>query len=110
MKKLRKVFFGLLFGFLISSCSVQQFSVNTETEPFQNGGKVFGERMKGKVFIKDSDIHLLGVNIKHSNVDQMKNELNTDSYTIETKTSLWLQFLTGGIVAHKTVKVIKRDR
>jgi len=100
----------------MSSCSVQQFAINTKNEPFQNGGKVWGERVEKcgengwkSEFIKDKDIHLIGINIRKSNVDAMVRELNAIHYTIETKSNLIIQFLTFGIVDYKIVKVIKRD-
>jgi hypothetical protein len=37
----------------ISSCSVQQFAVNTETQPFENGGKVFSKKTKELTFKKN---------------------------------------------------------
>lgn len=42
----------MLICLSISSCSVQQFAVNTETQPFENGGKVFGEKTKKLNFKK----------------------------------------------------------
>jgi hypothetical protein len=106
---IKKVLLGLLVCMSISSCSVQQFAVNTETQPFENGGKVFGEKTKELTFKKTSDLHLLGINVKESNVEALVKDLNTEKYTIETKSSLWLQILSLGMVDYKTVKVIKRD-
>jgi hypothetical protein len=101
---------------MLSSCSVQQFPVNTQTQAFQNGGILWGERT-GKCgedawkaeFKKDKDIHLLGINVRKSNVSSMVEELNAMHYTIETKSNLIVQFLTFGMVDYKIVKVIKRD-
>jgi hypothetical protein len=106
---IKKVFFGMLICASISSCSVQQFAVNTETQPFENGGKVFGEKTKELTFKKTSDLHVLGINIKESNVKALVGELDAKKYTIETKSSLWLRILSLGMVDHKTVKVIKRE-
>ncbi len=113
---MKKVLFGLLATAIMSSCSVQQFAVNTETEPFQNGGKVWGEKTEKcdtsrwqAQYRKDRDLHLLGINVKKSNVQKMVEELNATSYTIETKSNLIIRLLTFGIFDHKTVKVIKRE-
>lgn len=99
----------------MSSWSVQQFAVNTQTEPFQNGGKIWGERVEkcGKngwtsEFRKDKDIHLIRINIRKSNVAAMVEELKVSNYTIETKSNLIISFITFGIVDYKIVKVIKR--
>ena len=43
---IKKVVFGLLICISITSSSVQQFAVNTETQPFENGGNVFGKNTK----------------------------------------------------------------
>lgn len=106
---IKKVLLGVLVSISITSCSVQQFAVNTETQPFENGGKVFGEKTKALTFKKSSDLHLLGINVQKSNVKALARELDAEKYTIETKSSLWLKILSLGIVDHKTVKVIKRE-
>lgn len=113
---MKKLVFGLITTAMMSSCSVQQFAVNTQNQPFQNGGKVWGERVEKcgengwkSVFKKDKDIHLIGINVRKSNVSAMVEELNAIHYTIETKSNLIVQFLTFGIVDYKIVKVIKRD-
>lgn len=107
---------GLLALVIMSSCSVQQFAVNTKTIPFQNGGKFWGERIEKSrengwksEFKKDKDIHLVGINVRKSNVKGMVEQLNATHYTIETKSNLIVQFLTCGIVDYKIVKVIKRN-
>tara|TARA_R110002020_G_scaffold265658_4_gene480453 strand:+ start:4548 stop:4877 length:330 start_codon:yes stop_codon:yes gene_type:complete len=105
----KKVLLGMLVCLSISSCSVQQFAVNTETKPFENGGKVFGEKTKELTFKKTSDFHILGINVKESNLDALVSELEAEKYTIETKSSLWLQILSLGTVDYKIVKVIKRE-
>jgi hypothetical protein len=106
---------GLGIALLLSSCSVQQFAVNTETKPFERGGKVWGEKMEKcgpdgwkSDFRKDYDLHLLGINVRKSNVEILKEELGTNAYTIETKSNIIVQLLTLGIVDYKIVKVIKR--
>jgi hypothetical protein len=100
---------AILVTISISSCSVQQFGVNTETQPFENGGKVFGEKTKELTFKKTSDLLILGINVKESNVEALVEELDAEKYTIETKSSLWLQILSLGTVDLKTVKIIKRE-
>lgn len=107
--KLQKIALGMLVAMTLASCSVQQFAVNTETQPFENGGKVFGEKTKALTFKKSSDLHLLGINVQESNVKALARELDAEKYTIETKSSLWLRILSLGIVDLKTVKVIKRE-
>lgn len=99
---------GLLVMF--TSCSVQQFAVNTDVESFENGGRVFGEKTKGKNFKKDGDIHVLGINVKESKVPKMVTELNTDSYTLETKSFLLIRLISLGMVDYKVVKVIDRAK
>lgn len=106
---IKKALFGMLVCISITSCSVQQFAVNTETQPFENGGKVFGEKTNELSFKKTSDLHVLGINVKEGNVKALVGELDAKNYTIETKSSLWLRILSLGIVDLKTVKVIKRD-
>lgn len=106
---IKKALLGVLVLISISSCSVQQFAVNTEIKPFENGGKVFGEKTKVLSFKKTSDLHLLGINIKESNIELLVSELDAEKYTIETKSSLLLRILSLGILDYKTVKVIKRE-
>jgi len=107
---IKKVILVMLVVISITSCSVQQFGVNTATQPFENGGKVFGEITKELTFKKTSDLHVLGINVKESNVEALVEELDAEKYTIETKSSLWLRILSLGIVDLKTVKVIKREK
>jgi hypothetical protein len=106
---IKKVVLGVLVCISITSCSVQQFAVNTETQPFENGGKIFGEKTKNLTFKKTSDLHLFGINVKESNVEALVDQMDVEKYTIETKSSLWLRILSLGMVDHKTVKVIKRE-
>jgi hypothetical protein len=98
---------------LISSCGVQQYAVNTEVQPFQNGGKVFGEKTNGKTIKKSGDLFVLGINVINCNTLQMAKEIDAKNYTIETKSnflSLVLLGITGGLIDYKVVKVIKRDK
>lgn len=106
---MKNVFSAFALIFTISSCSVQQFGVNTTVEPFGNCGRFTGEDTKALVFKKDKDIHLLGFNVRNSNTQKMAAELNASSYTIETRSNLWVNIVTCGIMDHKVVKVIKRD-
>lgn len=113
---MEKLVFGLITIAMMSSCSVQQFAVNTQSQPFQNGGNVWGERVEKcgengwkSELKKDQDIHLIGINVRKSNVSSMVEELNAIHYTIETKSNLIVQFLTFGMVDYKIVKGIKRD-
>lgn len=115
MAIVKKIFLGLGITLLTASCSIQQFAVNTNTQPFEKGGKVWGEKTKKSgtngeksEFRKDNDVHLLGINVDKSNVKKMVEELKATSYTIETKSNLFIQLLTFGIVDYKIVKVIKR--
>jgi len=115
MAIVKKIFLGLGITLLTASCSVQQFAVNTNTQPFERGGKVWGEKTQKCgidgwkcEFRKDNDLHLLGINANKSNVKKMVEELKATSYTIETKSNLFIQLLTFGIVDYKIVKVIKR--
>lgn len=116
MQKLKVIGNGLFFLFLASSCAVQQFGINTAVAPFENGGRVWGERTEkcgdegwALETKKSGDLHLLGLNVKPSNSQKMAEELNATRYTIETKSNLVFLFLTGGMVDYKIVKVIKRE-
>ena len=100
---------GISTACLLASCSVQHFAVNTDVQPFQYGGKIFGEKTKGKEFRKSGDLHILGINAKKNNTKKLLEELNANSYTIETKSNLIIYFITFGIADYKTVKIIKRD-
>jgi hypothetical protein len=101
---------------VLMSCGVQQFSVNTKVEPFENGGRVFGETTKklkkGEDYTKSGTLFLIGVNLLSDyDTDEMAKKINAEHFTIETKSN-FLSFLcssfTGGIVNYKVVKVIKR--
>lgn len=102
----------LLLVVAMSSCSVQQFAVNTSVKPFENGGKVFGERTKGKEVKKTGSLFVFGINcIPDKNTEVLAKELNASSYTIETKRNVLsaaVFYLTAGIVDYKVTKVIKR--
>ncbi len=95
---------------LLAACSVQQFSVNTKAQLFQYAGSVLGEDTREKQFKKDSDIHILGFNVKQSDTQKMAQELKAESYAIETKSNLLVNIITCGMVECRIVKVISRDR
>lgn len=113
---MKKLFWGLSIAFAIQSCGVQQFPINTKVEPFQNGGKVFGEKTKdlkpGEDYTKSGTLFVIGVNvISDYKTNEMAKKINAEHYTIETKSnllSLFCNYFTGGIVDYKVVKVIKR--
>lgn len=109
MKKI-KITLLAATAFLMSSCSVQQFPVNTDVKPFENGGRVWGEKVEKLVYKKDSEFHLFGINVKQSDVKKMVEELNANSYTIETKSNIIVEIITFGLADYKIVKVIKRDK
>lgn len=98
------------------SCGVQQFSVNTKVEPFDHGGRVFGEKTKelkkGEDYTQSGTLFFLGINVlsDHTTEDLAK-KINAEHYTIETKSN-FLSFIaftfTGGLVDYQVVKVIKR--
>jgi len=108
MKNL-KISVLICLSMVLMSCSVQQFSVNTDSKPFENKGKVYGEKTKDKVFEKTSDLHVFGMNVKINEVDTLVKKMGVSSYTIETKSNMWLKLLTLGIVDYKIVKVISRE-
>jgi hypothetical protein len=114
---MRKIVFGVLSVFALQSCGVEQFPVNTTVEPFQNGGRVFGEKTqglkKGVDYAKSGTAFILGVNVlSDSKTSDMAKKINAEHYTIETKSNL-LSILcarfTQGVIDYKVVKVIKRE-
>lgn len=107
---MKKTVSAICFLGLLASCSVQQFAVNTEVESFENGGRIFGEKTKDLKFKRDGDLHVLGINAKASNINSMVEELNTDSYTIETKSFLALRLASLGMLDYRVVKVIDRTK
>lgn len=45
---------------------VEQFSVNTKTESFQNGGRIFGETTKGlknQDYTRSTSLFVIGINV-----------------------------------------------
>ena len=101
---------------ILMSCGVQQFPVSTKVEPFENGGRVFGEKTrklkKGQDYTKSGTIFILGINVvSDSKTSEMAKRINAEHYTIETKSnilSVLFSSFTQGIVNYKVVKVIKR--
>ncbi len=104
--------------YLLTSCSVQQFAVNTEIKPFQNGGKVKGENTKKMTknvdYTKSGTFYIIGINVSPELlVETMAKSLNAEHYTVQTRKtfgSLLLNSLTGGLVSHTQTKVIKRAK
>ena len=85
MTRIKKIVLGLSISLLASSCSVQQFAVNTNTKLFEKSSKLWGEKTQRcgasgwkLEYKKDYDFHLLIVNIKKSNAKKMAEELNAN--------------------------------
>jgi len=108
MKKRNLLTVAIITLFIIS-CSVQHFPVNTTVQPFENGGCLTGEKIAGKKVAKGKDIHILGINVRSSNSKKMADSLKLNAYTIETKSNLWVNLLTFGMVDVKVVSLIVRD-
>jgi hypothetical protein len=112
MKIVKLVMAVVIVSAAFTSCSVQQFGVNTTVEPFQHGGKVFGEKTKGKEFKKKGELFIAGINVLHNDTKKMSEDLKASSYTIETKNN-WLSWTVSavsyGLLDYKVVKVIKRN-
>ena len=110
----------LLFAFGISSimfsCAVEQFQVNTKTESFENGGRIFGESTKGlkknQDYTRSHTLFIIGINILSDyEINEMAKKIGAEHYTIETKRYLignLCRYFTGGIVDGKRVTVMKR--
>jgi len=115
MKKL--LLFGFGFVLVLQSCMVEQFSVNTSTESFQNGGRVFGESKKGMKknvdYAKSTTLFVLGVNVLSDyEITEMAKKIGAEHYTIETKRNLvgnLARYLTSTIIDYKRVTVFKRE-
>ena len=115
MKKHTKMImlFAIVSALIMPSCSVQQFAVNTSVQPFANGGTVFGEKTKGQTIKKGREIFVLGINLSNCDTKNMATLISADKYTIETKRNLassLINLVSFGLVDHKVVKVIKRDK
>lgn len=102
---------------MVSSCMVEQHSVNTSVQPFQNGGKLFGESTKGMRkgldYQSSGTLFVLGINtMSQSETNEMVAQLDAEKYTIQTKNSFLggiLRYLSGGLITHKKTTVIKRS-
>jgi IS605 OrfB family transposase len=64
---MKKLFVAISVSFLMFSCAVEQFQVNTKTESFENGGRVFGESTKGlkknQDFTRSHTLFVIGINV-----------------------------------------------
>lgn len=97
---------------IMGSCAVQQFPVNTKTQPFDNGGTVFGEKTKGKEYKKAREFFIIGINVSSCDTKHMAEQIKADHYTIETRHTFWsglVYYVTFSLVDYKIVKVIKRE-
>ncbi len=114
---MKKVLFGLGFMLLMQSCSVEQFAVNTKTESFENGGRLFGESTKGMKknvdYCKSTSMFIVGINlVSDYEIEEMAKKIGAEHYTIETKRYLvgnLCRYFTGGIIDAKRVTVFKRS-
>lgn len=114
MKKLLFIAFG--FVLVLQSCMVEQFSVNTTTDSFQNGGKIFGESTKGLKknvdYTKSTSLFVLGVNVASDyEINEMAKKIGAEHYTIETKRYLvgnLCRYFTSFLIDAKRVTVFKR--
>lgn len=108
---MKRIILAIFAATLLSRCGVQQFPVNTTTQPFAEGGVVFGEKTRGKEFKKKREFFIIGINVYNVDTKKMAEEIKADYYTIETKENIFtglLKYITFGIVEYKIVKVIKR--
>lgn len=102
---------------MVSSCMVEQHSVNTSVQPFQNGGRLFGESTKGMQkgvdYQSSGTLFVVGINtMNDAETNEMVSQLNAEKYTIQTKNSFlggMLQYLSYGLITHKKTTVIKRS-
>lgn len=101
---------------MFQSCMVEQFSVNSKTESFQNGGRIFGESTKGlkknEDYTRSSTLFIVGINVLSDfEVSEMAKKIGAEHYTIETKRSVidnLCRYLTSGLVDGRKVTVFKR--
>ena len=109
MKKLLAIGLSTLF---LTSCGVQQFNVNTDYRHTKDVWTVFGENTRNKPVAKGGDFFIIGINVTNTNTRLMAQQLQADSYTVETKVnslSVVLSGITSGVVGYKRIKVIKRE-
>ena len=101
---------------LLQSCMVEQFSVNTKTESFQNGGRVFGETTKGlkknQDYTRSTTLFVIGINVLSDyEINEMAKKIGAEHYTIESKRYLignFCKYFTGGLIDGRRVTVFKR--
>lgn len=114
---MKKIFYLVLVVVAISSCTVQQHAVNTSVEPFQNGGRLFGESTKGLKRGTDykvsTTLYVLGINLLSDKPTiEMVKDLGAEKYTIQTKATVlgWVcMYATGGIINSTKTTVFKRS-
>lgn len=114
MKKLVLVT-GLFLS--LQSCMVEQFSINSKYESFENGGRVFGESKKGlkknKDYARSSTLFVLGINLLSDyEINEMAKKIGAEHYTIETKRYLignLCRYFTFGVIDARRVTVFKRE-
>jgi hypothetical protein len=116
-----KKIFGLAIVFMalfLSSCQVQQFSINSETAPFENGGRILGESKsglkKGEDYVTSGTLYIFGINVlEDASTDKMAQKIGAEHYTIETKRNLLsysVTAFTSGIVGYSKTTVFKRTK
>jgi hypothetical protein len=116
-----KKIFGLAvvsMALFLSSCQVQQFSVNSELGPFENGGRILGESKagmkRGEDYVISGTLYILGINIlEDAPTDKMAQRIGAEHYTIETKRNVLsysVAFFTGGLVGYSKTTVFKRTK
>lgn len=101
---------------MLQSCMVEQFSVNTKTESFENGGRIFGESTKGlkrnQDYTRSHTLFIIGINLLSDyEINEMAKKIGAEHYTIETKRYLignLCKYFTAGLVDGRRVTVFKR--
>ena len=114
---MKKLFLGFGVFLALQSCMVEQFSVNTKTESFQNGGKIFGESTKDLKknvdYTRSHTLVVIGINVMSDfEINEMEKKIGAEHYTIETKRYLignLCKYFTGGLVDGRRVTVFKRS-
>jgi hypothetical protein len=113
---MKKLLFVFGFSITLQSCMVEQFSVNSKTESFQNGGRIFGESTKGmkknEDYTRSYTAFIVGINIMSDyEISEMAKKIGAEHYTIETKRDLLsnlCRYISGGLVDGRKVTVFKR--
>jgi hypothetical protein len=108
--------FALLLFFTVTSCMVQQHSINTKVVPFENGGRLFGESTKGlrkgTDYVTGASLYFIGINAASDDTHELISKLGADKYTIETRYYLIgniCYYFTGGLVRGTKTTVFKRS-